>query len=126
MRTLSYAKCYSRLRRLSPYLRYATPQRFTFVNLYRFHCSYAYYFLLQGADSPLDTERDVFVVNLGGFDTHSDLLEDFSANMQVRIYVTLLFFFVNYGRWIMRLLAALFTTPYITIMESHSFIRPSK
>ena len=43
--------------------------------------------LLQGAGSPLDTERDVFVVNLGGFDTHSDLLEDFSANMQVRIYV---------------------------------------
>ena len=65
---------------------------------------------MQGADSPLDTERDVFVVNLGGFDTHSDLLEDFSANMQVRIYVTRLFFFVDFGRWIMRLLAALFTT----------------
>ena len=31
----------------------------------------------------MDTERDVFVVNLGGFDTHSDLIEDFSANMQV-------------------------------------------
>ena len=37
--------------------------------------------LSQGADSPLDSERDVFVVNLGGFDTHSDLIEDFSANM---------------------------------------------
>jgi hypothetical protein len=31
----------------------------------------------------MDTERDAFVVNLGGFDTHSDLIEDFSANMQV-------------------------------------------
>ena len=38
--------------------------------------------LSQGAGNPLETERDVFVVNLGGFDTHSDLLEDFSANMQ--------------------------------------------
>jgi cullin-associated NEDD8-dissociated protein 1 len=38
--------------------------------------------LSQGSDRAMDTERDAFVVNLGGFDTHSNLLEDFSANMQ--------------------------------------------
>ena len=55
---------------------------------------------MQGADSPLDTERDVFVVNLGGFDTHSDLLEDFSAKMQVRIYLYAVAAVVCYVRWI--------------------------